>query len=803
MNNNFMKNIITIALLCLPFLLASQTTIPFPGFFSEITDVTNVGGGLYDVTVSVNDQSGNYNGNSIDTVDFVLWQNCGRYEIDSILLQFPSQLIVRLNDVDGSGAPINGFSSILEESPVLGVGFFISGILNSQNQCMLSYYAERLDVPGGGTEVAGVFYNFISATQTYSLPEDTLKKYPRVVIYGSIGTLELPDLDSSEDTLYNGHKIELRIGGESETTFYVRSDDSTSIITSDCIDQDYSRNGNDTIVTFKPTVVTYHLMNDDNYYRFCDEIDLYFNNQVLQNGDTIPFLDCNAERFVDPFDFSDRVVVSAVSLDTFEQLNVYVNGVYYNSSAYTISGDSLIFSSYTIQSVDEVFIEVCSGSVANPNTIDLNGVLSNGNNGGGLLIKNIGNPVDPQDAVTLSYLESVTDTVNLAGVLEKGNDGGSNQIKNIANPTDAQDAVTLSYLEANSGGDDTLYLSDGTMLVNGDTIPVFDCSSQRFFAPFAQSDRIIVASGTIDTFELINVFINGVHYEQATYTISEDSIIFNDYTLSSSDTVSLDVCSVGVGSAASTTLNAVLSNSNDGGGLVIKNIGTPVDNNDAVTKQYFENNDKWIATELPNGTISLKGNNNSLLLDSLGTVRITNTDGAVVDYEFILSPNSSIPLRIGRYEAGDTVLIDMEDFEMTLRDSSGSYKLKELAGQFNQLFYKDGVSISDGDTLSSFVKAGAIETVQNTNFTASLGVVNIVNTTSTAIEVTPPASPSIGDCFAVVDGTGNGSNNNITVDFSGSGENFHGSSQDYIMNLDNDYGEFLYVGSTVGWIRKK
>lgn len=443
-----MKNIITIALLCLPFLLASQTTIPFPGFFSEITDVTNVGGGLYDVTVSVNDQSGNYNGNSIDTVDFVLWQNCGRYEIDSILLQFPSQLIVRLNDVDGSGAPINGFSSILEESPVLGVGFFISGILNSQNQCMLSYYAERLDVPGGGTEVAGVFYNFISATQTYSLPEDTLKKYPRVVIYGSIGTLELPDLDSSEDTLYNGHKIELRIGGESETTFYVRSDDSTSIITSDCIDQDYSRNGNDTIVTFKPTVVTYHLMNDDNYYRFCDEIDLYFNNQVLQNGDTIPFLDCNAERFVDPFDFSDRVVVSAVSLDTFEQLNVYVNGVYYNSSAYTISGDSLIFSSYTIQSVDEVFIEVCSGSVANPNTIDLNGVLSNGNNGGGLLIKNIGNPVDPQDAVTLSYLESVTDTVNLAGVLEKGNDGGSNQIKNIANPTDAQDAVTLSYLES-------------------------------------------------------------------------------------------------------------------------------------------------------------------------------------------------------------------------------------------------------------------------------------------------------------------------------------------------------------------
>ena len=37
---------------------------------------------------------------------------------------------------------------------------------------------------------------------------------------------------------------------------------------------------------------------------------------------------------------------------------------------------------------------------------------------------------------------------NLAGVLNQGNDGGAKQIKNILDPTDPQDAVTLSFLDS-------------------------------------------------------------------------------------------------------------------------------------------------------------------------------------------------------------------------------------------------------------------------------------------------------------------------------------------------------------------
>lgn len=637
-----MKNILLTTFFgLLSFYVYAQTTIPYTGLLAQPQSI-DTDGNTSSAIFDVSDLSGKFDGNSVTSTNYVFWQDCKRYPIDTVFATSTEQVFLRVLH-DGNSAPITRVGTIIEESPQ-GIGHIIAGLLPSQNQCIASYYAQFI---GTGSGSGGA------------------------------------------DTLYLS------------------------------------------------------------------------NGTMLVNGDTIPNLSCSTERIVGPFDFSDRVVVSTVVIDTFEFLDVFVNGVYFNQNAYSISVDSLIFNTYTIQSGDEIFIRSCQ-SVVSSGAPNINQVLSSGNNAGGALIKNIGDPVD------------------------------------------GQDAVTLSYFEANSGGDDTLYLSDGTMLVNGDTIPVFDCSSQRFFAPFAQSDRIIVASGTIDTFELINLFINGVHYEQATYTISEDSIIFNDYTLSSSDTVSLDVCSVGVGSAASTTLNAVLSNSNDGGGLVIKNIGTPVDNNDVVTKQYFENNDKWLATELANGTVVIDAQNNSFFMDTLNLLRFSSKDGLAADYEFILSSGISIPLRIARFEGSDTVSLEMFNSRMILKDSTGEYFLSDLADLgISTFFYQDGVSITNGDTLSSFVKAGAIETVQNTNFTASLGIVNIVNTTSTAIQVTPPASPSIGDCFAVVDGTGNGSNNNITVDFSGSGENFHSASQNYVMNLDNDFAEFLYVGSTVGWIRKK
>ena len=92
-------------------------------------------------------------------------------------------------------------------------------------------------------------------------------------------------------------------------------------------------------------------------------------------------------------------------------------------------------------------------------------VLGNGNQGSGIQVKNIGDPTLPQDAVTLSYLQSsLPPTQTLSVVLNNGNNGGAKQIKNIADPTHPQDAVTLSYLQsslANSVGFEQNFLLMG------------------------------------------------------------------------------------------------------------------------------------------------------------------------------------------------------------------------------------------------------------------------------------------------------------------------------------------------------
>ncbi|PIB29802.1 hypothetical protein BFP75_02840 [Maribacter sp. 4G9] len=150
---------------------------------------------------------------------------------------------------------------------------------------------------------------------------------------------------------------------------------------------------------------------------------------------------------------------------------------------------------------------------------NINEVLADGNDAGGLLIKNIGTPVDDQDAATkgyidteiadivtsggsdpineqnqtfevaggelrltdvagtlavpltdidtntqlsdaditaLGYIKTDLDEQNLAQVLAQGTDANALQIKNLLDPTDPQDAATRAYVDANAGGNQNL-----------------------------------------------------------------------------------------------------------------------------------------------------------------------------------------------------------------------------------------------------------------------------------------------------------------------------------------------------------
>jgi len=88
-------------------------------------------------------------------------------------------------------------------------------------------------------------------------------------------------------------------------------------------------------------------------------------------------------------------------------------------------------------------------------------------------------------------------------------------------------------------------------------------------------------------------------------------------------------------------------------------------------------------------------------------------------------------------------------------------------------------------------------TVKTAAFTAVAGKGYFVNTTSAAITVTLPSSPSAGDEVTIVDYAGTADTNNITIT---SSDNINGVAGDVVINYERGGVSMVYVDATQGWI---
>jgi len=88
-------------------------------------------------------------------------------------------------------------------------------------------------------------------------------------------------------------------------------------------------------------------------------------------------------------------------------------------------------------------------------------------------------------------------------------------------------------------------------------------------------------------------------------------------------------------------------------------------------------------------------------------------------------------------------------------------------------------------------------TAKTADFTAVSGRGYFVNTTSTAVTATLPASPLAGDTITFSDYTGTFQINNLTIDRNGS--NIRGSASNFILNKENQTITLVYVDATEGW----
>jgi hypothetical protein len=111
-----------------------------------------------------------------------------------------------------------------------------------------------------------------------------------------------------------------------------------------------------------------------------------------------------------------------------------------------------------------------------------------------------------------------------------------------------------------------------------------------------------------------------------------------------------------------------------------------------------------------------------------------------------------------------------------------------------------GVTITNNGTQTGFGRTGTVDwdtTAKTASFTAVSGNGYFVNTTSGAVTVTLPATPSAGDIVYVKDYTGTFSTNACTVARNGS--NIRGAASDFDLEKNNSGGVFIYVDATEGW----
>jgi hypothetical protein len=113
----------------------------------------------------------------------------------------------------------------------------------------------------------------------------------------------------------------------------------------------------------------------------------------------------------------------------------------------------------------------------------------------------------------------------------------------------------------------------------------------------------------------------------------------------------------------------------------------------------------------------------------------------------------------------------------------------------------DTIQLGCGASQTGFGRTGTVDwdtTPKTASFTAVSGNGYFVNTTSGAITVTLPATPSAGDIVAVSDYAGTALTNNITIARNGS--NIEGTTENGVINNNRDSITLVYVDGTQGWL---
>ena len=157
----------------------------------------------------------------------------------------------------------------------------------------------------------------------------------------------------------------------------------------------------------------------------------------------------------------------------------------------------------------------------------------------------------------------------------------------------------------------------------------------------------------------------------------------------------------------------------------------------------------------------------------------------------------------GGTDSGTITIVDAANGNITITpNGSGNIVLDGLTFPNADGSADTFLKTNGSGTLSFAEVSGGTswQAVKTTSFTASAGEGYFINTTSGAITMTLPASPTIGDEVAFIDYAGTFDTNNLTV--GRNSEKINGSAADLTVATERAANTLVYTDGTQGWLLK-
>lgn len=155
----------------------------------------------------------------------------------------------------------------------------------------------------------------------------------------------------------------------------------------------------------------------------------------------------------------------------------------------------------------------------------------------------------------------------------------------------------------------------------------------------------------------------------------------------------------------------------------------------------------------------------------------------------------------GGTDSGTITIVDAANGNITITpDGSGNIVLDGLTFPNADGSADTFLKTNGSGTLSFAEVSGGTswQAVKTTAFTAVAGEGYFINTTSGAITMTLPASPTIGDEVSFIDYAGTFDTNNLTI--GRNSENIQGSAADLTVSVERAANTLVYTDGTQGWL---